>query len=330
MTDSSGLEGALWLTEQDVVRSVTLTDTIAALEVSLQELAAGQGFNIPKALGSYDGTSSMHSLGSALPESGYCGYKNWVNTPRGAKAVYVLFDATEGRLLAIMEANMLGQLRTSAITGLGTKWMALQGADDLAIIGTGRQALMQVSAIHAVRPLGRIRVWSPTQDKREAFAQTLRDTFNIDVRCAATVEAAVDGASIVTLVTRARSPFLRASMLSPGTHLNAVGAILPANSEFEQDVFERASWISVDNLANVQKASREFIDRFGDQTDGWNAVVPLEQIVAGKAARPDRVDISLFKAVGMGLSDLSVARLAYQRMAGNDVLRLPLTPTAAG
>ncbi|MDA4835808.1 hypothetical protein NY536_30750, partial [Enterobacter hormaechei] len=74
----------------------------------------------------------------------------------------MLFDAVEGRLLAMMEANSLGQLRTSAMTGLGTKWVAREGANDMAIIGSGRQAMAQVAAVNAVRKLARIRVWSPT------------------------------------------------------------------------------------------------------------------------------------------------------------------------
>ncbi|RDK08154.1 ornithine cyclodeaminase family protein [Cupriavidus lacunae] len=323
---------AMWLTEQDVAAHVSLKDAIYALEAGLLDLASGSGFNVPKALGSFGDGSSMHSLGSALPVAGYCGFKNWIHTKRGAKAVFVLFDATEGRMLAMMEANVLGQLRTSAITGLGTKWMANLAAGDLAIIGTGRQALMQVAAINAVRPLTRIRVWSPTPEKRLAFAGQVRSQYAAEVNVASTLDSAVDGADIVTLVTRAQTPFLSGKLLSRGAHLNAVGAILPGNAEFHQDVFERAGFIAVDNLANVQKASREFSDYFGvDATNGsWERVVPLERIVAGDSLRPDDCDISLFKAVGMGISDLSVARLAYERAvadSGNSS-RMPLSVTA--
>jgi ornithine cyclodeaminase len=306
---------ATWLNEGDVAKYVSLTDAIQALEQGLLELNGGRAFNVAKALGSFETGASMHSLGSAMPDSGYCGYKNWVNTPQGAKSVYVLFNATEGRLLAIMEANVLGQLRTSAMTGLGTKWMAAEDAAELAIIGTGRQALMQVRAIHAVRPLRRVRVWSPTPEKRAAFVETLRDHVAADIAAASTLREALRDAPIVTLVTRAAAPFVSASMLASSTHVNAVGAILPGNAEFHQDVFERAAWIAVDDLENTRRVSQEFKTRFGsgNAPGSWDSVIPLQKIVAGESTKPMQCDLSLFKAVGMGISDLCIAKLAYER-----------------
>ena len=309
---------ALWLTEDDVASLVSLEDAIGALEGGLREMGEGQAFNLPKALGGWeDGASSMHSLGSAAPDAGFAGFKNWVFTPRGAKAVYLLFDAGQGKLLAMLEANALGQLRTAAMTGVGTRWLAPQGADQLAIIGSGAQALAQVAAIDAVRPLARIRVWSPTPEKRAAFAARLAEEFDAEVSQAASAEEAALGMPIVTLVTRARAPFFKASMLAPGAHLNAVGAILPHNAEFDPDVFERVGMVAVDDLPNTQKASREFIDHYGKDDEqggsGWSRVKLIAQVIAERTQRPADCDISLFKSMGMGISDLSVARMAYQR-----------------
>src|SRR3546814_2302349 len=83
-------QDAIWLSEQDVSAHVALDEAIDALESGLRSLGRGDGFNVSKALGGFGDGSSMHSLGSALPVLGYCGYKNWINTKRGAKAVYVL------------------------------------------------------------------------------------------------------------------------------------------------------------------------------------------------------------------------------------------------
>jgi ornithine cyclodeaminase len=308
-------QSAIWLSENDVASLVSLNDTIGVLETGLGALGKGEGFNISKALGSFGDGSSMHSLGSALPEAGYCGYKNWINTKRGAKAVFVLFDAIEGRLVALIEANALGQMRTSAMTGLGTKWIAPSSANDMAMIGTGRQALAQVAAVHAVRPLKRIRIWSPTPEKRQAFCNAVRDLFDTEVLEAGSLEQATEGASLVTLVTRARAPFLNARMLARGTHLNAVGAILPDNAEFHQEIFDRAGFIAVDDLPNTQKASREFIDYFehGAGAGRWERVRSLGAVIAHHEQPPADCDLTLFKSMGMGISDLSVAILAFQR-----------------
>jgi ornithine cyclodeaminase len=310
-----------WITEQDVVSLVSLDDAIPALERGLGALGDGKAFNVPKALGGYADGSSMHALGSGAPDLGYVGFKNWVHTQRGATAIYVLFNAGDGSVAAVIEAAALGQLRTAAMTGVGTRWLARKDADDMALIGTGMQSVTQVAAVNAVRPLRRVRVWSPTAEKRRAFAADLGRRFAFEVVEAPSVDAATDGASIVTLVTRAREPFLSGAMLARGAHLNAVGAILPANAEFHQDVFARVGIIGVDDVTNVQRASREFIERFGPASSDWSAVRPIADLVSRRQERPAGCDVSLFKAMGMGLSDLSVALMALERARAQGVGR---------
>ncbi|MFT4507156.1 ornithine cyclodeaminase family protein [Caballeronia sp. 15711] len=310
-SDVASAAHALWLTEADVIRHVSLLDAIEALETGMVEVSKGNAFNIAKALGGFGEGASMHSLGSASPDAGYCGYKNWVNTKQGAKAVFVLFSTIDGRLLAIMEANALGQLRTSAIAGVGTRWLAPEHANELAIIGSGKQAMAQIAAVHAVRPLARIRVWSPTESKRHEFAAQVQEHFPVEVFEGTTLDAATDGASIVTLVTRATQPFLSARQLRANAHVNAMGAILPGNAEFHQDLFEQASVVAVDDLVNTQRASREFIDYFNER--GWEGVQSLGNIIACGVKAPPGDGLTLFKAMGMGISDLSVARMVYER-----------------
>ena len=300
----------MWLTEQDVVSLVTLDDAISALE---RAVSAEGAFNVPKALAGYEDGSSMHALASAAPALGYAGFKTWVHTKRGATALYELFDSRDGSVRAVIEAAALGQLRTAAMTGLGTRWMAPEGADELGLVGTGMQSLTQVAAINAVRPLRRVRVFSPTPEKRHAFVLKLRERFSTEIVEAQSLEEAVRDAPIVTLVTRARDPFLHGSVLARGAHLNAVGAILPANAEFHQDVFDRVGAVMVDDVPNTQKASREFIERFGGDR-GWAEVRSVGEVVrSGRSARPAGCDVTLFKAMGMGLSDLAVAMMAYER-----------------
>ena len=325
-------EEAIWLSETDVTALVSIGDAIGALESGLKAMGQGQGQNVPKALGGFGDGTSIHSLGSALPELGYCGYKNWIHTKRGAKAVYTLFQAHEGKLLAIMEANALGQLRTASMTGLGTKWMAPATARDMALIGTGRQALAQVAAVNAVRPLKRIRVWSPTAENREAFVEHLRPKTEAELINAGSLDEATAGAELITMVTRAKTPFLHSNHLPQGVHLNAVGAILPTHAEFHQDVFSRVGAIAVDDPTGIQKASREFIDYFdhGAGQGQWSRVQGLSSLIASQQISPRaNGDISLFKSVGMGLSDLSVAILVYQRAQSQGLGHaLPLTAAA--
>lgn len=303
----------VWLTEQDVVDVVDLRQAMDALVDGLRRDGEGTAQNLQKALGTWGDGSSMHALGSVFSEAGYAGFKTWVNTKRGATAIFVLFDANDGAILAVLEAGALGQLRTSGISGVATRYLAGPDADTMALIGTGRQAMMQVAAVAAARPLKALRVFSRTPERRAAFAAQAREAFDFEVTDAPSLEAATDGADIVTLVTRAEEPFFRADLLAKGAHLNAVGAILRARAEFFPDVFERADLLVCDYLPNLKTASREFIEYCGEDAGRWNSVVSLSDIVANDTGRPEGADVTLFKAMGMGISDLSVAVVAYRR-----------------
>lgn len=303
----------LYLTEADVASLVTVNDVIDALEDILPREAMGQVVSIPKALGTFDDGSSLHALGSVIPAIGLGGFKTWVNTRRGAAAVMTVFDVESGRALAMLEAGILGQLRTSAIAGVATSWLADRDADEMTLVGTGRQAMAQVAAVAAVRRLRRLRVFSPTPDSRHAFVAAATARFPFAVEESPSLEQAVVDSPIVTLVTRSSEPFLGADLLAPGTLLNALGAILPANAEFGQEIFDRAGLIAVDSVAGVGSNSREFRERFGTDGGPMPGVRTLGEIIAAGEPRPAGNVLTLFKAMGMGISDMAVAKIAIER-----------------
>ena len=302
-----------FLTEADVAALVDLAVAIPALEAILAEQGAGRAFPLGKALGTWDPRSSMHSLGSAAPAAGYAGFKSWVNTPAGASAIYGLWQAADGKLAAVMEAATLGQLRTAAISGVATRWLAEPGADELAICGTGRQALGQVAAVAAVRPVRHVRVWSPDPDHRDAFCRRVADVTGLSATAYPSAGDALADAPIVTLVTRASEPFVEAAMLAAGAHLNAVGAILPAYAEVHGDVLTAADLLVADDVEGARRASREMIDCFGDDDAAWKQVGRLADVVAGGSGRPAGARLTVFKGMGSGLSDLAVAQLALRQ-----------------
>jgi ornithine cyclodeaminase len=306
----------LWIAEADVVAHVPLNDAIDALERGFALLGRQDAFNVPKALGTFGDGSSMHSLGAGSVKAGHVGFKNWVFTKRGATALYVMFNAVDGSIAAVIEAAALGQLRTSAISGLATRWMAPATADTLALIGTGAQALTQAIAVALVRNLREVRVFGRDPEKRDAFVERLARELPTRVVAATSVEAATAGAGIVTLVTRAEEPFLTSAMLAQGAHVNAVGAILPRNAEFHQDVFDRCSMLAVDDVAGARANSREFRTRFGTDAP-WVSVTTLGALIAEEWRRPEGADVTLFKALGMGVSDLAVATLVLERTQGS-------------
>ncbi len=296
----------LWITEREVVELLGLGEAIEALESMLRLEAGGEAENMTKTHALWGDGDTLHAIGAVVPGARTVGTKTWAHTRGGATPLLILWDSESGRLDAVIEAFALGQMRTGAMTGLATKWMAAADADALAIIGTGKQAITQVAAVHAVRPLQRLFVYSPRAESRAAFAGKVSQRFDFAVDDCASLEAATGAASIVTLVTRARAPFLDGRHLARGAHLNAVGAIAPERVEFAQDVFERADAIAVDTVDSARRLSREFIDRFDSGPGDWASVRPISALIAEGFSRGPAMDVTLFKAMGMGVSDLAL------------------------
>ena len=304
----------LWITEADVTSLIALPDAIAALERSLRLEAQGQAASMPKTHLMVGANDAMHAIGGSVAGAGLCGTKTWVNVGGKSQTVLVLFSLEDGRLRAVIEATALGQTRTAAMTGVGTNRLAPPGADELAVIGSGKQALPQVAACAAVRRLKHVRVFSRRPEARTAFADAVRKELGLKVTASASLEDAVRDAPIVTLITNATQPFFTSAMAARGAHINAMGAIVPARAEFTQDIFPRCAVIAVDHVASVRELSSEFRQRFGDDEAAWRTVAPISRLIADGAPRPPDSDLTLFKAMGMGLSDLALAVEVLQRV----------------
>ncbi|MEP6656434.1 MAG: ornithine cyclodeaminase family protein [Betaproteobacteria bacterium] len=303
----------IWISEAEVVRLMHLGEAIDALEIGLRLEASWQAQNMNKAHLVWHGGHTLHAIGATFEGAGVFGTKTWGHTAGGATPLMIVWDMNTGALKAVIEAFAMGQMRTGGISGVATRWMADRDADDFAIIGTGSQAMTQVAAVAAVRPVKRLRVHSPRPESRQKFAERVRARFPFEVIAADSVEKAVDGASIVTTVTRAREPFLRASMLRRGAHVNAVGAISPEREELQQDIFPRAGLVVVDHLPAVQNLATEMTRFYGQGGGDWSGVKLLSSVVAGGSGRPRDCDLTLFKAMGMGISDLSLALEIHNR-----------------
>jgi alanine dehydrogenase len=319
----------LWLTEVDVTALLSLREAIDVLERGLATEASGQARNMDKTHVSWGGGHTLHAIGAAFPQQGFAGTKTWAHTAGGATPLLILFDSHNGAVRAIIEAFALGQMRTGGISGVATRWLAAPHADELAIIGTGKQALPQIAAIAAVRPLKRVRVFSPNPAHRAQLITRVRTAFDVTITDARSVAEAVDGAPMVTLVTRASEPFLSAGTVAKGCHINAVGAITPDRVEFHRDVLERCDLVVADSVPAVQKLSREFMDYYGTDSGAWADVVSLSAVVSEQRRRPDGTDLTLFKAMGMGISDLALGIEVYSRAVAQGIGRALTMPERA-
>lgn len=307
------MTGPIWITEQEVADLIDMEDAIAALEVGLKAEAAGQAQNMVKTHAIWDGHDTLHAIGAIFPGAGFVGTKTWAHTRGGTGPLFILIDSQDGSVKAIIEAFALGQLRTGGISGVATHWLAAPDADELGLIGTGKQAITQLAAVAAVRRLKRVRIFGRNAEKRDAFVARVRTELGVPAEGAATIEATVKDAPIITLVTRATEPFLTSAMVARGVHINAVGAITPERAEFEPALLDRCAVIAADSVPQVKSLSREFIEKFGSDEKAWARVKPLSALIAMGAKRPRGADLTLFKAMGMGISDLSLGIEIYRR-----------------
>jgi ornithine cyclodeaminase len=305
MADIKIPENFLWITEADVCRLIDLSGSVEALEKGLRLEADSKAINMTKTQTVWE-YGSLNVTGAQFLGDQLVGAKVWSNARGGAAPIIVMHNSEDGQIVAIVEAFALGQMRTAALSSVATKWCSVPDADEMAIMGSGHQALPQVSAIASVRKLKRVRVWSRTPANRDAFVDELRDAFDFEIVPCDTVADAAKDCPIITTFTRASDPFLTAAMVSPGTHINAGGAIIPTKAEIDQDVLDRCDKIVCDNLAQVQKGSRELME-YAARAGSWDAVAPICNLVKEQKPRPDGADITIYKFMGMGLADLASA-----------------------
>jgi ornithine cyclodeaminase len=306
-------QSPLWISEADVVSLMSLGDAINALERGLLAEARGEARNMVKTHAKWGKGSTLHAIGAVFAKDGFAGTKTWAHTEGGATPLLILFDNGDGSLKAVIEAFALGQMRTGGASAVATRWLAAEGADELAIIGAGKQAATQVAAVVAARPIRRIRVFGRNEERRARLVAWARQEFDVEVVVSGSIADAVAGAPIITVVTRATEPILFADTVGRGAHINAVGAITPERAEIARDVLDRCGRVVVDSIPSAQKLSRELIEYFGAEASGWAPVKPLSSVVAAGRPRAASDDLTLFKSLGMGISDLSLGIELYHR-----------------
>ncbi|MEZ0353721.1 ornithine cyclodeaminase family protein [Mycobacterium sp. pR1184] len=295
-----------WIDEEDVVALVSLPEVIDAIRDTYTRAAAGDVVAMPKTFASWAG-GSMHAIGAMAVSSGLAVSKTWAHTGGGATPLLAAWDVDTGKLLAVIQAFGLGQLRTSAITGTATSILAADRCQKLAVIGSGKQAEGQIAAVAAVREIQDIAIYSPTADHRKSFAEKITEHSGIAAHAADSVAEAVDQADVVVTVTRATEPFISKPMLAHRVHINAVGAITPERAELEAAVVAHARRIVADDVA----AARQLSPRELSATSAPH-VLSLGSALTGDE-RIEGDGITIFKALGTGISDLAVAEIVFER-----------------
>jgi ornithine cyclodeaminase/alanine dehydrogenase-like protein (mu-crystallin family) len=297
----------LYLTEQDVAELLTPAVAVEAIEACFGRMASGAVENRPRyRLGLDEGALAV--MAAADLGLRYAGAKVYAGFRDGASFAVLLFRADSPELVAVLEADKLGQLRTGAASGVAAKHLAASGASSLGVIGCGWQAESQVACIRAALPdIERVVAFCRSEQRLSAFCKE---------HGAEPGESHQDPAAcdVVVTATTSPDPVLRGEWLRPGALVCAIGANDGRRRELDNVVLERAAFVCCDSRENAKLESADLIEPVASGVLDWLEVHELQEVVAGDVAgRQSDEDIVVFKSNGLAAWDVAVAAAAVER-----------------
>ena len=229
-------------------------------------------------------------------------------------ATIVLLDPATGALLAMLDGRFITEARTAAVSAVSTRLLARPDANTLAIIGSGVQARGHLEALGCVRSLRDVRVWSPSQERRERFVADLHGHTRAPLVASPSAETAVDGADLVVLATSSRTPVVRSEWIGDGTHICAVGACRPDQREMEGRLVGRARLIVDSRTGALAEAGDILLAMAEGACREGHIAGELGDVAAGRIeGRQSAAQVTIFKSLGMAVEDVAAAHLAYGR-----------------
>jgi ornithine cyclodeaminase/alanine dehydrogenase-like protein (mu-crystallin family) len=297
----------LFLNEEQVRQHLRMTELIPAMEKVLIDFSTGKVIQPVRSVIKVDVAAATGFLGlmPALTPDGL-GLKAVTFYPSNAErgihthmATIFLVDPETGTPLAIMDGRLITEMRTAAVSAVATKMLASPDAKILAILGSGVQARSHVEALRLVRNFETIRIWSPTKEHADRFAEEIGAK-------AMSAEEAVRGADVVVTATNSKTPVLEGSWLKRGCHVNAVGACRPDWRELDDEAM--ANVVFVDSHEGAMKESGDVI------LSGAKIYAELGEALAGKVLTRAN-ETTIFKSLGMAVEDIAAGMLVYRAAA---------------
>jgi ornithine cyclodeaminase/alanine dehydrogenase len=297
----------LYLSEQDVDGLLTPELALDAVEGSFRRMAEGQVENVPRRRLKLD-QGMLAVMSAADLGLGVAGVKTYAAGQGGASFVVLLFDTAGHELIAVIEADRLGQYRTGAATGVAARWLAKESAASLGVFGAGLQAEMQLRCVRAALPaIEDVVVYSRTPERREEFAQRL------GVEAVESSQEAAEKDVVVTITT-SRDPVLRGDWLRAGALVCAAGANRPQARELDNAVLQRAAFVCCDSIEDARIESGDLIEPVAQGVLDWLEVHELAEVVSSQVqGRQSADDIVVFKSNGIAAWDLAIGAVAVER-----------------
>ena len=259
--------------------------------------------------------------GYAAP-AGALGVKIVSSFPENAKrglpstpSTMVLLDAQTGAVCALLDGTYFTRLRTGALAGAATRLLAREDSRVFTIYGTGGQALEQIEAVLAVRPIERVQIVGRSRDKAAALARQVQAAHGAFCTADVPADEAAANADIITAVTGAYTPLFDGALVRPGTHINGIGSCTPQQAELDVKLITRAGKIYADTLDGVLHEAGDLMQALvsGAVTEE-HITGELGQLILGRTPGRESADeITFFDSTGTAALDLVTAKRIYDR-----------------
>ncbi len=312
----------LVLAQADVRTLLPMSECMDVMGGVLRSLSAGEGLNPLRSLMPLPGGRGILGMMPGMPASPEAlGIKvvtvfpgNHGSAWDAHQGMVILFDPENGLPVGILDASEVTAIRTAAVSGVATRALAREDASELALLGSGVQARTHLEAMLLARPFERVRVWSPSQEHREAFARRAGERHGVRVEAAASAEQAVRGAHVVCTVTSARDPVLRGAWLAPGAHVNAVGSSVKSARELDAEAVARAR-LFVDRRESTLSEAGDFLMAAAEgAVDEGHILGELGDVLLGRlGGRRSPDEVTLFESLGLAVEDVAAASYTLER-----------------
>ncbi len=312
----------LYLSESDVKKLVSMSDVMSVVDACFKAQGEGRAPNQPRRR-VFVPKGTMHVMfgGMVDAEESYMGLKAYTTFPGiGVRFVFLLWDANTSEMLALMEANVQGQLRTGAASGVAAQYMARADATEAGLIGTGWQARAQLEALCCARDLEVVKVYSRNAEKREKFIRAMQDRVSAKLTPVESARDAVRGSQIVCTITTARAPVFDGADLEAGTTVLAAGSNRVTNREIDDETFRRAGRIVTDSLEGAAFESGDLVGAVRANAIQWGQVAEIGLVASG--AMPGRAsdeEINVFLSQGVAIEDVALGAELYRRAKAQGV-----------
>ena len=302
----------LHISEAEVRAVLAMPQAIEAVEEISRKQATGEVVVHPRRRFELPGGGFFHYMAAADYSAGFVAMKQYTFVRGKLRFLVPLYEMASGNLLALIEADYMGQLRTGAASGVATKYLARENSCIAAIVGTGGQAKTQLEAVASVRRLESARVYGRDAAKREKFSSEMSACLGIPVTACGSSREAVRGANIICTATTASQPVVFGADLTPAAHINAIGANHTHKRELDDEAVASADVIVVDSVEQSRQEAGDLIIAFHGDEICWTGIKKLSDVVAGKTSgRTSNSEVTLFKSNGIASWDLAAAMRVY-------------------